>query len=150
MMGLEFNKDIGPYTIRAAEKLFYMYPEDKNETIELIKNLNTYRGAYMTLAYWEKNSDGYKLRFVSDRPFMIENQYILEIWNTLKLAQLTLDEFWNKNNEDEFNENKNLEKLKKYISSKSDEELIRDLNEYNIDVVSHIPGSKGSVNVLND
>ena len=145
MMGLEFNKDIGPYTIRAvSEKLFYM----NHETIELIKNLNTDRGAYMTLAYWEKNSDGYKLRFVSDRPFMIENQYILEIWNTLKLAQLTLNEFWNENNEGEFNENKNLEKLKKYISGKSDEELIRDLNEYNIDVVSYIPGSQ--VSVLND
>lgn len=149
IMRLEFNKDIGPYTIRSIPKqLFYMTPNDKNEIIELIKSFDTDKGVnYITLAYWVKKSDNYELRFVSDRPFIIENEYILEIWNTLKLAQLTLNEFWNENNEDDWNVNEKLENLKKHINSKSDEELIKDLNEYNINVISHVPGSKGSVNL---
>ena len=95
-MELKFNKDIGPYTIRAVpKKLVYMDPADKNETIELIKNFDTDKGiTCITLAYWIKNSEGYELRFVFDRPFMIEDEYVLEIWSALKLAQLTLDEFW--------------------------------------------------------
>lgn len=94
-MELEFNKDIGPYTIRVIpRRLFRLNPDDRNETIELMKNINIDNGLKcLTLAYWEEGSDGFKFKFFVNRPFIIKDEYILAIWQTLKLAQSVMNEF---------------------------------------------------------
>lgn len=46
--------------------------------------------------------------------------------------------------------NKMLEKLKSHLESVPTDQLIKDLMEYDIKVVSYVPGSMGSVAILDD
>ena len=101
-MTLEFSFKYKDYELRACpSRLVRLSPDDKNETIDLVKwyDYNGQRCCY-SLAYFRKNDEGYYLNFVGSRPFdNIAPEDVKIIWSMLKQAQEILDEFFNEESE---------------------------------------------------
>lgn len=96
-MTLEFSFKYKDYELRACPKrLVRFYPEDPNETIDLIKYDSSGETPFCySLAYFERYDEGYRLRFVGDRPFKeIDKEDLPIIWGVLKQAQEILDQFY--------------------------------------------------------
>ena len=96
-MSLEFSFKYKDYELRACpRRLVRFSPEEPNETIDLLKWNNSDIKPYCySLAYFERYSEGYRLKFVGDRPFTdIDKEDLTVIWGALKQAQEILDQFY--------------------------------------------------------
>lgn len=85
------------YEIRSCPKqLAKLHPDDKNETIELVKWQDSSVGkSCFTVAYFVRGSEGYELTFVNDRPFRhIEPEDLKIVWEFLRVSQKILNEFF--------------------------------------------------------
>lgn len=92
---LDFNWDYKDYSLRACPRRLVRFEDNEpNETIDLIKwdtNSDGKRYCY-SLAYWKKDSEGYELKFVGDRPFKhIESEDVEVVWKAMRVAQKVLD-----------------------------------------------------------
>ena len=95
---LEFRWKYKNYVLRACPKrLARFFPEEPNETIDFVLWQKDDKGKdyCFSLAYFRKDSEGYYLHFVGNRPF----QYIAEedvpyVWKALNAAQTVLDAFF--------------------------------------------------------
>lgn len=97
-MDLEFSFKYQDFELRACPpRLARLSPEEKNETIELIKWLDVGKTSFCyTLGYFVKYSEGYYFKFVGDRMFNdVVPEDIKILWPVLKLAQQMLDDFFN-------------------------------------------------------
>ena len=96
-MSLEFSFKYKDYELRACPKCLVRFsPDDQNETIDLLKWYKSGDKSYCySLAYFEKYSEGYRLKFVGDRPFTdIDKEDLSIIWSVLKQAKEILDQFY--------------------------------------------------------
>ena len=96
-MGLEFSFKYKDYELKACPKRLARFsPDEPNETIDLIKWYKSGENSFCySLAYFERYDEGYRLKFVGDRPFEdIEKKDVPIIWSALKQAQEILDEFY--------------------------------------------------------
>ena len=96
-MSLEFSFKYKDYELLACPKhLVRFSPEEPNETIDLVKWDKSGDKPYcFSLAYFERYSEGYRLKFVGDRPFeYIDKKDLPIIWSVLKQAQEMLDQFY--------------------------------------------------------
>ena len=92
---LEFDWEYKDYELRACPKRLVRFEDDEpNETIDFVKWQVDSSGkrSCFSLAYQTKDSEGYELNFVGDRPFKyIESEDIEVIWKAMKVAQKVLD-----------------------------------------------------------
>lgn len=91
---LSFNWKYKDYELRACPARLVRFDNESNETINLImwKTNPNGKKTCFSLAYWIKNSEGYDLKFVGNRPFeCIEPEDIRIIWKAIGIAQKTLD-----------------------------------------------------------
>jgi hypothetical protein len=91
---LEFSWKYKYYELRACPKRLVRFHDEPNETINLVKwsTHNDSTPYCYSLAYWKKNSEGYELQFVGDRPFKnILPEDVEIVWKALKVAQKVLD-----------------------------------------------------------
>lgn len=97
-MELNFSWKYKDYELRACPKpLVKTRIYDKNETIDFVKwRTNSDGTKYcFSLAYWRRNSEGYDLRFVGNRPFdYIEVEDLDTIWEALRMAQDVLNKWF--------------------------------------------------------
>lgn len=95
---LDFYWKYKSYELRACPKhLARLTPEEPNETIDLVFWEEDSKGKdyCFSLAYFIKDSEGYRLNFVGDRPFRyIDEGDIPLVWNALNAAQKILDAFF--------------------------------------------------------
>ena len=98
MKELNFKWRYKDYELRACPiTLARLNENDENETIELVKWVKHEDGKEycFSLAYWERNKEGYDLNSVGSRIFeYIEDEDIEEVWKQLKVAQKILDIFY--------------------------------------------------------
>lgn len=95
---LEFIWKYKNYELRACPKRLARFdPDEQNETIDLVlwQKDSKVKDYCFSLAYFKKDSEGYYLKFVGNRPF----QYIAEedvpyVWKALNAAQTVLDAFF--------------------------------------------------------
>lgn len=99
---LEFSWRYKDYELRACpKKLARFNANEPNETIDFVKWTTNSDGAEycLSLAYWCKNSEGYELKFVGDRPFKdIESEDLEIVWKALRVAQKVLDAWFDMEN----------------------------------------------------
>lgn len=103
-MELEFSFKYKNYELRACPKhLVHFHPDDKNETIDLVRWEHDGEKPYcFSLAYFRRNDEGYSLYFVGGRPFRyIDDKDVKVLWLALKHAQEILDEFFDMEDEDD-------------------------------------------------
>ena len=96
-MSLEFSFKYKDYELRACPKRLARFsPDEPNETIDLVKWDKSGDKPYtFSLAYFERYSEGYRLKFVGDRPFEhIDKEDLPILWGVLKQAQEILDYFF--------------------------------------------------------
>lgn len=96
-MSLEFSFKYKDYELRACPKRLARFsPEEPNETIDFVKwNKSEDKPYCFSLAFFERYSEGYRLKFVGDRPFeYIAKEDLPIIWSVLKQAQEILDHFF--------------------------------------------------------
>ena len=95
---LEFSWKYKDYELTACPKRLARFSEDeKNETIDLVKWCESWEGQRLcySLAYFIRESEGYDLRFVGNRPFEdIDAEDVPKVWEALKTAQAVLDAFF--------------------------------------------------------
>lgn len=97
-MTLEFSLKFKDYELRACPKcLARFHPEDKNETIDLVKWSGEGENRHcFSLGYFTRDSEGYDFKFVGNRMFKyIESEDVFVIWSALKCAQEVLNIFFN-------------------------------------------------------
>lgn len=97
-MTLDFNIKFKDFELRACPKRLARFSDDEpNETIDLVKWLSDESGRRFcySLAYFKRDSEGYKLIFVGRRPFEdIPKADVANVWTLLEMAQNVLDEFF--------------------------------------------------------
>lgn len=98
-MELNFKWRYKDYELRACPRtLARLNEEDKNETIDLIKwdrHDDNNKEYCFSLAYWERDKEGYDLTLVGSRIFeYIDEEDLEEVWKQLKVAQKMLDAFF--------------------------------------------------------
>lgn len=97
-MELDFSFKYKDYEIRACPiHLARFSPEEKNETVDFVKWEidSTGRKYCFSLAYFERNSEGYHLHFVGSRMFeYIASEDVKVLWRALEQAQEILDKFF--------------------------------------------------------
>lgn len=95
---LEFSWKYKDYELRACPKRLARFnANEPNETIDFVKWTTNSDGAEycFSLAYWSKDSEGYDLKFVGDRPFKdIEPEDLEIVWKALRVAQKVLDSWF--------------------------------------------------------
>lgn len=97
-MTLDFSFKFKDYELRACPKRLARFsPDEKNETIDLIKWSGEENNRYcFSLGYFQRESEGYSFKFVGDRPFKhIKSEDVPTIWEALKFAQEVLNNFFN-------------------------------------------------------
>lgn len=91
---LDFNWSYKDYSLHACPKGLTRFDNEPNETIDLVKwttDSDGKRYCY-SLAYWRKDSEGYYLHFVGNRPFKnIDPEDVEIVWKALGIAQKVLD-----------------------------------------------------------
>ena len=101
---LEFSWKHKNYELRACPTQLAWFDENEpNATIDLVKwDVNSYGEKYCySLAYWRRDSEGYYLHFVGNRPFpYIDTEDITIVWKALKIAQKVLDAWFDLQNID--------------------------------------------------
>lgn len=101
-MVLSFNFKHKDYEIRSCPRRLARFSGDEvDETIDFVKWERDGEKQYcFSLAYFERYGEGYRLKFVGDRPFeYIEKEDLPTIWSVLKSAQEILDKFFESENE---------------------------------------------------
>lgn len=98
-MELNFNWKYKDYELRACPKHLARFSDDEeNETIDLIKwqtDKEDGRRYCFSLAYWQRDKEGFDLTLVGTRVFEeIEEDDLEMVWKQLHTAQLVLDRFW--------------------------------------------------------
>lgn len=96
-MTLEFSFKYKDYELKACPKRLVRFsPEETNETIDFVKwDRSSVKPYCFSLAYFERYDEGYRLKFVGDRPFTeIDKEDLPIIWGVLKQAQEILDQFY--------------------------------------------------------
>lgn len=96
-MTLDFSIKYKEYQLRACPKhLARFSPDEPNETIDFVKwDKSDDKPFCFSLAYFKRDSEGYALKFVGDRPFRhIDKEDLPMIWSLLKHAQQILDDFF--------------------------------------------------------
>lgn len=92
---LEFNRVIGNIEVRACPSDLGMPCKDKpNETIEVVMWHKDSNGKpyCFTIAYFEREKEGYSLHFVGARPFLyLTNESVPELCEAMNEAQCVLD-----------------------------------------------------------
>lgn len=94
---LNFNWKYKNYELRSRpQTLARINPEDKNVTIDFVKWVNDDEKPYcFSMAYFEKDREGYELKFVGDRPFEhIEEEDLAVCWSALKMASDLLNNWF--------------------------------------------------------
>ena len=95
---LEFRWKYKNYELMACPKQLARFtPDEPNETIDLVlwKKDKAGKDYCFSLAYFRKDSEGYYLKFVGNRPFQyIDEEDVPFVWNALNAAQKILDAFF--------------------------------------------------------
>ena len=96
-MKLEFNWKYKDYELRAVPKYLARFnEEEENVTIDFLKWYDDEDGRYcFSLGYWKRTKDeGYCFKMVGDRMFrFVEGEDLKVIWEMLRMAQCTLDDY---------------------------------------------------------
>lgn len=95
-MSLEFNWKYKNYEMNAVPQNKDNPKNTRNYTIELVKYGKNKDGSQhiITIAYWDCDINGYKLKIVRNNIFdIIEEEDVMEIWRQMKLAQKVLNKF---------------------------------------------------------
>lgn len=95
---LDFRWKYKNYELRACPKRLARFtPDEPNETVDLVlwdKN-GEGKDYCFSLAYFVKDSCGYFLKFVGNRPFeYIAKEDVPIVWDALNAVQLILDAFF--------------------------------------------------------
>ena len=87
-MSLEFSFKYKDYELRACPKRLARFsPEEPNETIDFVKwNKSEDKPYCFSLAFFERYSEGYRLKFVGDRPFEYIDKKDLIVVNCYKVS----------------------------------------------------------------
>lgn len=96
-MKLEFSFKYKDYELRACPRRLRRFsPDEPNETIDFVKwNKSGNKPFCFSLAYFVRDSEGYDLKFVGDRPFeYIDKEDLPIIWDVLKQAHNILNMFF--------------------------------------------------------
>lgn len=92
---LEFNRKIGNIELRACPaSLARLRDDDPNVTIDIVMWHKDSKGKpyCFSIAYWRREDEGYKLKFVGARPFLyVDDSRVPELWEAMQEAQVVLD-----------------------------------------------------------
>ncbi len=96
-MNFNFRKD--DLEVRSCNES--LLSSGEHTKAEIVKWEDNERKHCYTLAYWTKDSEGYDLQFVSNRPFDVDFQLFMEL---AKQGQLILDSYFSIENKWELTE----------------------------------------------